>query len=314
MRGPGATCPECGEKLSEHAPSCPRFELETTELRGPAPQIPGFRILRLVGEGGMGGVYLAEDSTLGRRVAIKLVSEKTSTDRAARERFLREARAMASVQHPNVVRIYSFGEEQGGPYIVMELIEGESLGDRLRRVGKFPVGEALSIALQVADALEAAWAKGVVHRDVKPSNILLDRVGRAHVADFGLAKPVATEDPALTGTGTIVGTPHYVSPEQARGDRVDFRSDMYSLGIVLYEILAGERPFKGNTPASIIAQHLHQPLPSLQQARVDIPSALVELVEKMAERDPARRPRRPTRSSGSSWKAWQGSRRVRRRN
>jgi serine/threonine-protein kinase len=237
----------------------------------------------------MGGVFLAEDSTLGRPVAIKLISEKTAFDGETRNRFLGEARAMATVEHPNVVRIYSFGEEPSGPYIVMEFIEGESLADRLRREGRLAVGEALSIALQVADGLDAAWKKGVVHRDVKPSNVLLDRSGRVHVADFGLAKHLAA-DPGVTATGAILGTPHYIPPEQARGERVDFRSDMYSLGIVLYEMLAGEKPFKGSSPAVVVAQHLEKPLPSLREVMAGIPPPLAELVEAMADKDPARRP------------------------
>lgn len=253
------------------------------------------RILGRLGQGGMGTVYLAEDTTLGRLVAIKVISgDRGPRDQGARARFLREARAMATVEHPHVVRVYSYGESAGVVYLVMEYVEGESLGDRIRRVGQVSVEEAVEIVLQVASALEAAAAKGIVHRDIKPSNLLLDARDRVRVADFGLAKlafpEVASDEASLTHTGQLVGSPHYLSPEQARGETVDFRSDIYSLGIVLYEMLAGARPFHGTTPAAVVAHHIHTPLPSLREKRPETPPQLAALVERMTEKDPGRRP------------------------
>jgi predicted Ser/Thr protein kinase len=256
------------------------------------PDVAGYRILRGLGEGGMGAVFLAEDVTLGRKVAIKVISQTLAADEGARTRFLREARAMATVEHPHVARIYSYGESGGLVHIVMEYVEGESLGNRIRRLEKLSIEEALQVVGQVAEALEAGWEKGIVHRDVKPSNVLIDVRGRVHVADFGLAKSVqaASEDLLLSQTGRIVGTPHYLSPEQARAEAVDHRSDVYSLGIVLYEMLAGAPPFQGTTPAAVVAQHLQSPLPPLREKRPDAPLGVVKLVEQMTAKDPDRRP------------------------
>ena len=256
-----------------------------------APVIPGYRLVRLLGEGGMGRVYLAEDEVLGRRAAVKVMPARRVDSEDARARFLREARLLASVEHPNVVRVYAFGEAEGQPYLVMEYVEGESLADRLRRERRLGQPEALRIARAVTEALAAAWESGVVHRDVKPSNILVDRKGHVRVADFGLAKPtVDSADPTLTREGAIVGSPAYMSPEQGRGLPVDFRTDVYSLGVVLYEALAGARPFQGATPVDIVAKHLFADLPSLAAKRPDLSAEVVDLVEWMTRKDPAQRP------------------------
>lgn len=283
-------CPRCGETHSDQQGCPPPGGRTATRLPAPAVKVPGFEVLGPLGEGAMGTVYLAEDSTLRRRVAIKLISAKLSSDEDALRRFLREARAMAIVEHPHVVRIYGFGEDREAPYIVMELVEGESLRDRIARQGKLSLDEALAITRQIALGLEAAAARGIVHRDVKPSNVLLDRAGQVRVADFGLSRPVVAEDSSLTGSGSFVGTPHYVSPEQARGEAVDFRSDMCSLGIVLYEMLTGDKPFKGSTPVLIVSQHLHESLPSLRKLHPELPQGVVELVERMTSKDPGARP------------------------
>jgi tetratricopeptide (TPR) repeat protein/predicted Ser/Thr protein kinase len=255
--------------------------------------IPGLTVLRSLGEGGMGRVYLAEDETLGRRVAVKVVSERVAADPLARARFLREARALATVEHPNVVRVYAFGESCGSTYLTMEYIEGETLAARLQRAGPMAIEEALRVARQVVAALEAGWEKKIVHRDVKPSNILLDGRGQAHVADFGLAKSLISDadaDSSLTAAGSILGTPQYMSPEQAAGRPADFRSDIYSLGIVLYEMLAGVRPFDGATPFEVVAKHIHEPLPPLGKMRPGIPEVVVRLAEQMTAKNPADRP------------------------
>ncbi len=240
----------------------------------------------------MGRVYLGEDDTLGRRVAVKVMLSGHDPNSEARARFLREARAMANVEHPNIVRIYSFGDEKDGAFIVMEYVEGEMLADCIAR-GPMPVGEALRITRQVVDALEAAWEKQIVHRDIKPSNVLIDRRGHVRVADFGLAKPLhlsGNAENSLTQTGYMLGSPHYIAPEQANGQESDFRADIYSLGIMLYEMLAGEKPFKGTSPFSVVAQHLHDPLPSIVEKRPDVPSDVVRLVERMTQKNRDQRP------------------------
>jgi hypothetical protein len=239
----------------------------------------------------MGRVFLAEDEVLGRPVAIKTISPDVAGRGEARARFLREARAMATVEHPRVVRVYSFGERENLAYFVMEYVEGEPLADRLRRE---PLGveQSLRIAGEVAEALEAAWRRGIVHRDVKPGNILLDREGHVHVADFGLARPtsVSGDSAEITREGVFVGSPHYVAPEQARAEHTDFRSDIYSLGVVLYEMLAGRRPFEGKTPTEVVAKHLHASPQPLRELAPAAPEAIADLVGRMTAKDPQERP------------------------
>ena len=260
-------------------------------MASPAPSFPGYRVLDVLGQGGMGQVYLAEDEVLGRRVAIKTILPAVSGEGAHRARFLREARAMATVEHPRVVRVYSFGETAGRAYFVMELVEGETLAARLQRTPRLPVEEALRIAREVAEALAAAWARGLIHRDVKPSNIILDAEGHVHVADFGLARPVETgADPSITREGAFVGSPHYVAPEQVRAQTPDFRTDIYSLGIVLYEMLAGRRPFDGPSAMDVVTRHLNEPPPPLRAFAPDTPEPVAHLVETMTAKSPALRP------------------------
>ena len=299
-------CRSCGRALLEEAAACefcatPSRSVATTELTASGdghevaqrsmPSIRGYRMLQKLGEGGMGAVFLAEDTTLNRRVAVKVLSLRLAEEATARARFLREARAMATVEHSHVVRIYSFGESEGTAYLAMEYVPGQNLAGLIREQGKLPIAEVERIAGEIVEGLDAAWLKGIVHRDVKPANVLIDANNHVRVADFGLAKPVGTSDEmALTQTGRILGTPHYLSPEQARGEQVDIRSDIYSLGILIYEMLAGAPPFSGTTPVAVVAQHLHQPPPPLREKRADAPAPLLRLVEQMLEKDPARRP------------------------
>jgi serine/threonine protein kinase len=250
------------------------------------PKINGYTIRGKLGEGGMGAVFLAEDDALGRNVAIKVISN-AGTDSLAEARFLREARSMATAEHPNIVRVLAFGTVDAKPYLIMELVDGESLSKRIERVKKFNVSDALRIGRQVVEALAASWQKGIVHRDIKPSNILIDKKGTVRVADFGLAKPaVAAGGDELTATGLMVGSPFYVAPEQAAAMATDFRADIYSLGIVLYEMLIGERPFTGRNAVSVVAKHLHEPLPSLQGK---VPPTVATLIERMTAKNPQAR-------------------------
>jgi len=269
----------------------PREQGSATTICTPA--IPGYRIVGLLGEGGMGTVYLAEDEVLGRKVAVKVIAGAVAGNASvqARERFLREARTMARVNHPNVARIYQLGESGGEVYMIMERIEGESLGQRIRRCVRLSPGEALELTRQIAEGLAAAWELGIVHRDVKPSNVLIDREGEVKVVDFGLAKPVdAPEAVELTATGIVVGSPHYLSPEHASAKPTDFRSDVYSLGVVLYEMLTGRPPFEGDQAFAIVSQHLTAEFPSARAVRPDLPQGVCQLVAWMTARDPAARP------------------------
>jgi tRNA A-37 threonylcarbamoyl transferase component Bud32 len=253
------------------------------------PTIRGYKVLRPLGRGGMGEVFLAEDETLERRVAIKMIAAPHADEGDARSRFLREARAMAVIEHPHVVRVYAFGEADGQPYIVMEYVDGETLAARLSRATRLAIEDALRIAREAALALAAAWSRGIVHKDVKPANILLDREGHVKVADFGLARPPRGDGAEATEAGTVVGTPHYMSPEQARGDEADFRSDIYSLGIVLYEMLGGRKPFTGASPMEVMGKHLRDPLPPIRQSRPDVPPTVANLLEAMTAKCPTAR-------------------------
>jgi hypothetical protein len=288
-------CEVCGADLPADGGACPDCATrQFTAIVDDFPDIPGHRILRRLGEGGMGEVFLGEDLELGRRVAIKLISDRASADPALGPRFAREARLLATVEHPNVVRVYSFGRSGERPYLAMELVEGESLADRIRTRGPLPLTESLRILREAIDGLHAAHELNIIHRDIKPANILLDKRGRVRVADFGLAKRAtsgpADGDSALTQSGYFVGSPHYLSPEQAQGSPTDFRSDIYSLGVVLYEMLTGEKPFAGSTPIAVVAKHLHDPLPPVQSKRPDLPASVARLIDWMTAKDSEARP------------------------
>jgi eukaryotic-like serine/threonine-protein kinase len=242
-----------------------------------------YRIEDRIGSGGMSTVYRAFDETLEREVAIKVMHSEISSDDAALERFRREARTVAQLSHPHVVMVIDAGEDEGHPYIVFEHVRGETLKDRIRREGPLPVAEAIAYAIEVGRALQAAHERGLVHRDVKPQNVLLDEEGRAKVTDFGIA--LGLESNQLTAAGKVIGTTDYVSPEQAMGNEVSGQSDVYSLGIVLYEMLVGEVPFSGESHVSVAMKHVREGLPDVQRRRPEVSAALAAVLERATAKE-----------------------------
>ena len=237
-----------------------------------------YRLEARIGAGGMSTVYRATDETLERQVAIKLMNREVASDSDQLERFRREARAVAQLSHPHVVGVIDAGEDQGRPYIVFEYIEGETLKQRIRRCGRLPIAEAVAYSIEIARALGAAHARHIVHRDVKPQNVLIDEEGSAKVTDFGIARTLDEE--GLTADGRVLGTTDYVSPEQALGQHVTGQSDLYSLGIVLYEMLAGEVPFKGDSQVAVAMKHVREAMPDIQRLRPEVSSALAAVVDR----------------------------------
>ena len=245
-----------------------------------------YRVLEKLGSGGMAEVYSAEDSQLGRRVALKVLHRRYAEDPQFVERFRREASSAAGLQHPNVVGIYDRGEWDGTYYIAMEFVEGRTLKDIIVEKGPAPPAAATDIVLQILRAARYAHKRGIVHRDIKPQNVLIDQEGRVRVTDFGIAR-AGTSD--MTETGSIMGTAQYLSPEQAQGRPVDARSDLYSIGVVLYELLRGEVPFDAESPVSVALKQVNEtPLPP-GQLNPEVPPALDAVVMRALEKDPARR-------------------------
>jgi Tol biopolymer transport system component len=267
----------------------------------PGAKIAGYEIVALLGAGGMGEVYRARDARLGRDIAIKIVSPRIAADAAGLSRFEREARALASLNHPNIAAIYGVEDTAGQPALILELVEGETLADRVAR-GRVPVAEALAIARQIADALDAAHESGIVHRDLKPANIKITEDGRVKVLDFGLAKAVAAAshdsaiDPAQSPTvtiegtqrGVILGTAAYMSPEQARGKTLDKRTDIWAFGCVLYEMLTRRRAFDGETTSDVIAAIIERE-PDWSQLPATVSPHVRGVIERCLQKDPRRR-------------------------
>jgi beta-lactam-binding protein with PASTA domain len=245
-----------------------------------------YRLERKLGSGGMADVWLAEDQELGRRVAVKILHERYANDEQFVERFRREATHAAGLSHPNIVSIYDRGVAEGSYYIVMEYIEGRTLKELIVTRGSCPVPVAISYTRQILAALRYAHKNGIIHRDIKPHNVIVDREGRVKVADFGIARAGASE---MTEAGSIVGTAQYLSPEQARGAPVDESSDLYSTGIVLYELLTGTVPFTGETPVEIAMKHLSQTPDAPSTRRPDIPHDLDLVVLRALAKEPADR-------------------------
>jgi len=247
-----------------------------------------YRVENVLGGGGMALVYRARDEELDRPVAIKLLADNLAADEAFRQRFLREARLAAQLAHPNVVQIYDSGEADGRPYIVMEYVEGETLADLLARRRTLPPAEVVELALQICSGLEHAHQAGLVHRDIKPQNLLIRGDGTVKIADFGIAR--SAHGTRLTETGSVLGTAAYLAPEQAAGEEVTPAADVYAVGVVLYELLAGRTPRTAETLTHFLLSGEEQPIPELRELAPEVPEALEDVVMRCLARIPEYRP------------------------
>ena len=284
-------CGKCGTPL----PSSPEFPVSTTEtLSLPQGDLARgtvfagrYEIIEELGRGGMGAVYRAEDKKVNEEVALKLIDPQISSDRKVIARFSQELKIARKISHRNVCRMHDLGESEGTHFITMEYVAGEDLKSLIKRIGQLPLAKALAIAGQAADGLAEAHRLDVVHRDLKPSNIMIDREGNAKIMDFGIARSLKTK--SITGTGLIIGTPDYMSPEQAEAKDVDRRSDIYSLGIILYEMVTGRVPFEGETPLSVAMKHKGEKPRDPKDWNPQIPAAFSRLILKCLEKDKGKR-------------------------
>lgn len=248
-----------------------------------------YEILEKVGDGGMALVYRAKDTLLNRIVAVKVLREQFAGDDEFIERFRREAQSAASLSHPNVVNIYDVGHTDSIHFIVMEYVDGQNLSDLIKTKGELSQHFVVSVAMQIATGLAHAHHHGIIHRDIKPHNILITNEGRVKVTDFGIAQAMSSVN--LTQTGVVLGSVHYFSPEQARGVNVQAASDLYSLGVVMYEMIVGKQPFRGDTPISIALKQIQEtPIPP-RQYRPDLHRGLEQLVLQLLAKEPAQRPK-----------------------
>ncbi|MGH2832981.1 MAG: protein kinase domain-containing protein [Solirubrobacteraceae bacterium] len=246
-----------------------------------------YRLEERIGSGGMSTVYRAFDTVLERSVAIKLMHRESASDSDQLERFRREARAVAQLSHPHIVTVIDAGDEDGTPYIVLEYVEGETLKAHIRREGPMDIPQAVAYTIEIARALGAAHERQIVHRDVKPQNVLLSVEGQAKITDFGIARTLTEQ--GLTADGRVLGTTDYVSPEQALGQAVTGQSDIYSLGVVLYEMLSGEVPFTAETPVAVAMKQVREEIPDVQVFRPEVSAATAAVVERATAKDLQRR-------------------------
>ena len=247
-----------------------------------------YEILRKIGDGGMAFVYQARDKLLNRVVAVKVLRPEFVDDQEFLVKFKREAEAVASLSHPNIVNVYDVGEDGKVHYIVMEYVDGQNLKEIIQNEGSLEEYTSLDIAKQIARALSAAHRSGIIHRDIKPHNILISKDGRqVKVADFGIAKAVSSS--TMTNMGSVIGSVHYISPEQAKGKHLTSNADLYSLGIVLYEMIIGRVPFSGDSPISIALKHINEDIAFTDQEKIDIPNSVRTIISKLTQKEPANR-------------------------
>ncbi|MBA7644558.1 Serine/threonine-protein kinase PknD [subsurface metagenome] len=284
-------CSKCGtqihpsEKIS--SPQTKTIQAPIKELTIGSTFADRFQVIEELGKGGMGEVYKVFDKKIKEKVALKLLNHEIAADEKAIERFRNELKYARKISHRNVCRMFDLSEEEGTQYIIMEYVPGEDLKGTIRRVGQLSVGKAISISKQVCEGLAEAHRLGVVHRDLKPQNIMVDREGNARIMDFGIARSIKTK--GITGTGVMIGTPDYMSPEQVEGKEVDHRSDIYALGVILYEMVTGGVPFEGDTPLSVIVKHKSEAPPDPKEVNAQIPIDLSRMILRCLEKDKERR-------------------------
>ena len=283
-------CAKCGAQIKEtKVKSFPTQTIEAPreELTTGSTFAGRYQIIEELGKGGMGKVYKAHDTEIKEKIALKLIKPEISADKKTIERFQNELKFARKIGHRNVCRMYDLNKEEGAYYITMEYVSGEDLKSFIRRVGQLPSGKAISIAKQVSEGLEEAHRLGVIHRDLKPSNIMIDRDGNARIMDFGIAR--STEGKGITGAGVMIGTPEYMPPEQAEAKEVDQRSDIYSLGVILYEMVTGRVPFEGDTALSIAMKHKSEVPKNPKEFNTQLSDDLCHVILRCLEKDKAKR-------------------------
>src|SRR5574344_290778 len=246
-----------------------------------------YQIIKTIGEGGMANVYLAYDTILDRNVAVKVLRGDLATDEKFVRRFQREALSASSLSHPNIVEVYDVGEDNGQYYIVMEYIEGKQLKQLLKKRGKLTVSEVIDIMLQISDGLSVAHDSYIIHRDIKPQNIMIQENGLVKITDFGIA--MAMNATQLTQTNSVMGSVHYLPPEQANGKGATLQSDIYSMGILMYELLTGELPYRGDNAVEIALKHLKEPFPSVKEKVPEVPQSVENIIIRATAKNPKNR-------------------------
>jgi eukaryotic-like serine/threonine-protein kinase len=246
-----------------------------------------YQIIKAIGEGGMANVYLAYDTILDRNVAVKVLRGDLANDEKFVRRFQREALSASSLSHPNIVEVYDVGEDAGQYYIVMEYVEGKNLKDLIKKRGKLTLSEVIDIMLQITDGMSVAHDSYIIHRDIKPQNIMILENGMVKIMDFGIA--MAMNSTQLTQTNSVMGSVHYIPPEQANGKGAILQSDIYSMGIVMYELLTGTLPYRGDNAVEIALKHLKEPLPSIREILPNIPTSVENIIIKATAKNPKNR-------------------------
>jgi len=288
-------CGECGTQIGGHEPKSPEFGIvspysKTETLQTPVRELSTgssfagrYQIIEELGHGGMGRVYKVQDTKIGEKIALKLIRPEAGLDKKSLDRFSNELKLARKIRHKNVCQMFDLGEDQGTRYITMEYVHGEDLKQLIRKVGRLSPGQSIGIARQVCDGLEEAHKLGVVHRDLKPQNIMVDEDGKARIMDFGIARSLSGK--SMTGAGVMIGTPEYMSPEQVEGKDIDQRSDIYSLGVILYEMVAGRLPFIGDTPLSVAHKHKYEAPEDPKKLNTQVSDDLARVILKCLAKD-----------------------------